>query len=235
MTKQAASKAAANVSKPAAAKSGKANVSKTPAENNVETVVVATKAAPKAKKEKEKEKAAVVESSSEGAVEVDVPAEADAAALATDEAKFVKSMSDCQSMMHGLKARFKVLEKQWARKLRVSNKTNEKKKRKSGNRKPSGFLSPTLISDELAHFLDIPEASIISRVDATRQITAYVKTNNLATGRSICADATLAKLLHIKTGEDFTYFMLQRLMAGHYKRKGQEFTGCASMPPDAPN
>lgn len=144
--------------------------------------------------------------------------------------EFLKSVTLMQSELSSIKNKFRALEKQWTRKLRAAEKLNEKKKRKSGNRKPSGFLSPTLISDELADFLAIPHGSVISRVEATRQITTYIKANNLGTGSNIHADVKLANLLHVDKTQPFTYFLLQKLMTRHYKRKGVEFPACTAAP-----
>jgi hypothetical protein len=221
MPKQVATKS------PKVAKSGKPTAAKAPIDNNVETVVAVKRA------KKAAAAPAATPAAAEDAAEAKEPVAEEAAAapskMVTDGVNFLKDIAEAQSTIHGLKSRFKVLEKQWAHKLAVANKIILKKMRKTGNRKPSGFLSPTLISDELAGFLQMPVASVISRVEATRQITAYIQTNKLVTGKVIRADDTLSKLLHIPIGEEFTYFLLQRLMARHYKKKGEEFTGCASM------
>lgn len=92
-------------------------------------------------------------------------------------------------------------------------------------RPPSGFALPTRVSAELAAFLGEPADILISRTDANRRITAYVKENSLfdpSNKRIIKPDAKLKALLGLDgpdapTG-DVTYFNLQSFMKQHFKK-----------------
>lgn len=236
MPKQATTTTTTTAKPVKAAKSAKTE-KLSPEENKVKTVSSKKDESAPAKKDKKKKDA---QATTEPAATTGTTGTTDAAATADEGpiseqlheegGEFLKSVTLMQSELSSIKNKFRALEKQWTRKLRAAEKLNEKKKRKSGNRKPSGFLSPTLISDELADFLAIPHGSVISRVEATRQITTYIKANNLGTGSNIHADVKLANLLHVDKTQPFTYFLLQKLMTRHYKRKGVEFPACTAAP-----
>jgi upstream activation factor subunit UAF30 len=113
------------------------------------------------------------------------------------------------------------LEKKSARQLKVSQKASAKRKHSSVNRAPSGFVQPTLISDELAGFLGKDKGSKMARTEVTREINAYIRSNNLQdkeNGRRINADNNLSTLLKLKKGEELTYFNLQRYMSPHFAK-----------------
>ena len=115
------------------------------------------------------------------------------------------------------------MEKKSTRELKTASKAGAKRKRKTGNRSPSGFVKPTLISADLATFLGKPAGSEMARTEVTREINKYIRENNLqdtANGRKINADAKLAALLKIDTAvEELTYFNLQRYMSPHFAKK----------------
>jgi chromatin remodeling complex protein RSC6 len=120
-----------------------------------------------------------------------------------------------------LRSEFRLLERQTARELKNAQKASQKKKRKVGNRAPSGFVKPTLISNELAGFLGKPEGSEMARTDVTREINKYIRTNNLQdkeNGRKINPDKKLTSLLKLKKGDELTYFNLQRYMSPHFAK-----------------
>ena len=120
-----------------------------------------------------------------------------------------------------LRSEFRLLERQTARELKNAQKASQKKKRKVGNRAPSGFVKPTLISNELAGFLGKPEGSEMARTDVTREINKYIRTNNLQdkeNGRKIIPDKKLTSLLKLKKGDELTYFNLQRYMSPHFAK-----------------
>ena len=94
------------------------------------------------------------------------------------------------------------------------------RKRKS-NRKPSGFVKPTLISTELAGFLGKPKGTEMARTEVTREINKYIRANNLqdpSNGRVIRADAKLRKLLKLNKSDELTYFNLQKYMSPHFPK-----------------
>jgi chromatin remodeling complex protein RSC6 len=123
-------------------------------------------------------------------------------------------------MIASIRAEVNELKRQHARELRQANKANKRRKT-NANRAPSGFVKPTLISNELAAFLGKPEGSVLARTEVTREVNAYIRSQQLQdkeNGRKINPDAKLLKLLKLKKGEELTYFNLQRYMAAHFAK-----------------
>jgi upstream activation factor subunit UAF30 len=122
-----------------------------------------------------------------------------------------------------LRSELRALERYAVKELRTAQKASAKKRRKVGNRAPSGFVKPTPISKELAEFLGKSDGSEMARTEVTREINAYIRTNNLQdkeNGRRINPDTKLKTLLKLKKGEELTYFNLQRYMSPHFAAKG---------------
>ena len=146
--------------------------------------------------------------------------------LLQDEfAEFLGKLNQVSSQFSALRSDFRTLEKRWTRELRTAQKTMERRKRKVGNRAPSGFVKPTLISDELASFLGKTSGTEMARTEVTREINKYIRANALQdkeNGRKINPDAALTSLLKIGTGDELTYFNLQRYMSPHFAKLGQE-------------
>ena len=141
--------------------------------------------------------------------------------LADNFTQFIGKLAQITSQMNALKTEFRALEKKATRELKAAQKVNAKRKRKSGNRSPSGFVKPTLISDELAKFLSKPSGTEMARTEVTREINGYIRAHNLQdkqNGRKINPDASLTALLKIKNGEELTYFNLQRYMSPHFAK-----------------
>jgi chromatin remodeling complex protein RSC6 len=137
--------------------------------------------------------------------------------------QFLGKLQTLASQMNALKTEFRALEKKATRELKAAMKVNAKRKRKSGNRSPSGFVKPTLISDELAKFLSKPLGSEMARTEVTREINTYIRAHSLqdkTNGRKINPDTALAGLLKIGSGEELTYFNLQRYMSPHFAKAG---------------
>jgi chromatin remodeling complex protein RSC6 len=134
-------------------------------------------------------------------------------------AAFAAVLAAGNNVFAQLKTQFKVLEKSIQKELKFAQKVSSRKLKRSGNRKPSGFVCPTLISDELCAFLGQPAGTLMARTDVGREINAYIKANNLkdaANGRQINADAKLAALLKLQSGDILTFFNLQRYLKTHF-------------------
>jgi upstream activation factor subunit UAF30 len=205
----------------------------------VETVAVAAapvvasaaseKKEAKAKKEKKEKKEAApkaeaaapeVATTSENVV-IATPTASQSSSLTEDFAAFFTKLQSATALLSALKSDFRALEKKSARQLKVSQKASAKRKHSSVNRAPSGFVQPTLISDELAGFLGKDKGSKMARTEVTREINAYIRSNNLQdkeNGRRINADNNLSTLLKLKKGEELTYFNLQRYMSPHFAK-----------------
>ena len=134
---------------------------------------------------------------------------------------FTTMLQNLSSQITAIKSELKILERDTTREMRSQEKINAKRKRKTGNRKPSGFVKPTLISTELASFLGKPNGTEMARTEVTREINAYIKSNKLQdadNGRKIIPDAKLKALLKINKGEELTYFNLQKYMSSHFAK-----------------
>ena len=194
--------------------------------------VVETAAAPKAPKEK-KVKAPKVEATpapvtSEPKVDAapEVVEEGDAP-LAEQSVEFLAKLQQLGVLISSLKAEYRTLEKKWTRELKSAQKLSSKRKRKAGNRAPSGFVKPTCISDELASFLGKDKGSEMARTEVTREINKYIRTNDLQdkkNGRKINPDTKLASLLKLKKTDELTYFNLQRYMSPHFAKATKTVT-----------
>jgi SWIB/MDM2 domain len=142
-------------------------------------------------------------------------------ALLSMYAEYSSKLQAAHATWTTLRSEFRLLERQTTRELKNAAKASQKKKRKVGNRAPSGFVKPTLISNELAGFLGKPEGSEMARTDVTREINKYIRTNNLQdkeNGRKINPDKKLTSLLKLKKGDELTYFNLQRYMSPHFAK-----------------
>jgi chromatin remodeling complex protein RSC6 len=155
----------------------------------------------------------------------------DASALLSMYAAYSNKLQAAHATWTALRSEFRLLERQTTRELKNAQKASQKKKRKVGNRAPSGFVKPTLISNELAGFLGKPEGSEMARTDVTREINKYIRTNNLQdkeNGRKIIPDKKLTSLLKLKKGDELTYFNLQRYMSPHFAKASSSASSVAA-------
>jgi hypothetical protein len=185
---------------------------------------------------KAKATAATPKASKQAAEATPVPAVAAAAVPAVDGAapvaevdgavstalygSVLTKLQSAQALLASIRSEVNELKRQHARELRAANKANKRRKT-NVNRAPSGFVKPTLISNELAAFLGKPEGSVLARTEVTREVNAYIRTQKLQdkdNGRKIIPDAKLLKLLKLKKGEELTYFNLQKYMAAHFAK-----------------
>jgi len=166
----------------------------------------------------------VVSEDVEPVVDADVP-------IAEQSLEYLAKLQQITQLMSSLKAEFRTLEKKWSREIKSAQKLNSRRKRKSGNRAPSGFVKPTRISDELASFLGKEKGTEMARTAVTRDINLYIRNNNLqdkTNGRKIIPDDKLASLLKLEKTDELTYFNLQKYMSPHFaKNKVVEATATA--------
>lgn len=111
-------------------------------------------------------------------------------------------------------------------------------------RKPSGFASPVVVSNELYAFLanfGVKVGEPIARTDVTRYITTYIKDHNLQNPehrREIVPDATLKKIfgepMEHKDPNDttspkvFTYLKLQKYLSAHFPKSAAATAAAAA-------
>ena len=143
-----------------------------------------------------------------------------AAAASSEYTEFMNKLHQASTLLSSLRSDFRSLEKKNSRDLKLANKANAKRARKQkGNRSPSGFVKPTLISPELSAFLGKETGTQMARTEVTREINTYIRANSLQdkeNGRKINADEKLSALLKLGKGEELTYFNLQRYMSPHF-------------------
>tara|TARA_B000000609_G_C24177722_1_gene355362 strand:- start:1127 stop:1750 length:624 start_codon:yes stop_codon:yes gene_type:complete len=138
--------------------------------------------------------------------------------------EFLGKIQNLASQMSSLKSEFRSLEKLAMREMKAAKKASQKKKRKSSNRAPSGFVKPTAISSELSAFLGKPAGSEMARTEVTREINKYIRSHDLqdkTNGRKINPDDKLRSLLKLKKTDELTYFNLQRYMSPHFAKQGK--------------
>jgi len=194
------------------------------------TVTVTVESAPVVEKKPKKAKVAapVVEAPAPTPV-VEAPvveAAAPASEAAVDVSTLASKLNDFGSkiqqvttILSSMKADYKLLEKSVSRELKAASKSKKAKKASSGNRQPSGFVKPSVISEELITFLGKEAGTMMSRVEVSKGINAYITANSLkdkVSGRQINPDAKLATLLKIGKDEVLTYFNLQKYLKIHF-------------------
>ena len=214
----------------------KKTVSKTETEIVTPAPVVVDAASPVAAAEKKSRKPKAVKTE---AVETAAPVVSETAAPATDatvtadaeaplaeqSVEFLAKLQQLGTLINSIKSEYKALEKKWSREVKTAQKQSSKRKRKAGNRAPSGFVKPTKISDELASFLGKDKGAEMARTDVTREINTYIRAHKLqdsTNGRKINPDKKLAALLKLKTTDELTYFNLQKYMSPHFAKAAKE-------------
>lgn len=155
--------------------------------------------------------------------------------------RFEKLIKSKQDLINELKREIQELRKMQRDHENAVKDASKKTKRKktprddSNPRKPSGFASPVIVSDDLYAFLaqfGIKKSDPIARTDVTRHITSYIKEHDLQNPehrREIVPDAALKKLfgpaMEPKDPNDansplvYTYLKLQRYLSAHFPKK----------------
>jgi chromatin remodeling complex protein RSC6 len=136
-------------------------------------------------------------------------------------AEFSAKLQQLAGLFVTVKSDYKTLEKAMAREMKIAAKASSKKRRNTGDRKPSGFVKPTGISDELANFLGKTIGTEMARTEVSKEINTYIRSHSLQdkkNGRIIHPDAKLTKLLNVAKGDELTYFNLQRYMKHHFQK-----------------
>ena len=141
----------------------------------------------------------------------------------TKMAEFSAKLQQLGTLFSTLKSDYKTVEKAMTKEMKIAAKAASKKRKNSGNRKPSGFVKPTRISDELAAFLGKEIGTEMARTDVSEEINSYIQTHKLQdknNGRIIHPDGKLTKLLKVAKDDELTYFNLQRYMKHHFQKAG---------------
>ena len=140
-------------------------------------------------------------------------------------------LASLRTQLTAVTSQVRALSKRSDRELKAAQKAGRKRPRKNGARSPSGFVKPTLISNELAAFLGKQKGTEMARTEVTREINGYIRANKLQdpkNGRRILADKKLSKLLKLKKDDELTYFNLQRFMSPHFAKSGQKLPAASA-------
>ena len=78
----------------------------------------------------------------------------DVSTLASKLNDFGSKIQQVTTILSSMKADYKLLEKSVSRELKAASKSKKSKKASTGNRQPSGFVKPSVISDELIAFYE---------------------------------------------------------------------------------
>jgi upstream activation factor subunit UAF30 len=129
-------------------------------------------------------------------------------------------LSNFKSQISSLQQTVRTLEKNVKNKIKTLEKEAKKNKNK-GNKKPTGFASPTNVTPEICKFMEVPEGTKLARTEVTKFLIKYIKENKLQNPtqkKFITPDKTLSSLLDIKKNdkEPLTYFNLQSKMNKHF-------------------
>jgi chromatin remodeling complex protein RSC6 len=161
--------------------------------------------------------------------------------IETMKQRFEKLIKSKQDLTNELKREIQELRKMQRDHENAIKEASKKTKRKktprddANPRKPSGFASPVIVSDELYAFLaqfGVKNTDPIARTDVTRYITSYIKEHDLQNPehrREIVPDAALTKLfgpaMEPKDPNDensplvYTYLKLQKYLSAHFPKK----------------
>lgn len=117
-------------------------------------------------------------------------------------------------------AELAVLEMRNFKKLIKKLKPQKNKKVLKPDRKPHGFAVPSVVSEELCHFMKVVPGTLVSRTNVTKQLTHYISENklqNVDNKRQILPDAVLSSLLGDAAKDAYlTHFTIQKYMNHHF-------------------
>ena len=130
----------------------------------------------------------------------------------------INGLSVVKTQINTLQQSLKQLEKNVKKQMKGLKKEVGKNKVK-GNRKPSGFATPSKVTKELCEFMKKQEGSEIARTEVTKSLIEYIKENKLqnqSNNKIIIPDEKLKFLLGIEDGQELTYFNIQKYMTKHF-------------------
>ena len=134
------------------------------------------------------------------------------------KARMIENRKEAQVMCNEMTNLEKMIEKYANKIAKEQTKTHTDKLR----RKPSGFASPTEVSDELCTFMGKPVGTLISRTETSKFLSNYISTNHLyhETNKSvILPDDKLSQLLGNSISDsEITYFSIQKYINRHFKK-----------------
>ena len=133
----------------------------------------------------------------------------------------LQTLAGFRTQVTALQNDIRGIEKSVKKKMKELQKEAAKHKHK-GNRKPSGFAKPTLISDKLCKFMNKEKGAEVARTEVTQYIISYISEKELQdpdNRKKIRPDKELKDLLGVKGDSEITYFNIQKYMNQHFQKK----------------
>ena len=134
-----------------------------------------------------------------------------------------ETITELKNKMSLLQSQLKMIEKVAKKEELIMKKKMSKQLKEisvNNQRKPSGFATPSKVSNELCEFLNKMEGTQMARTEVTRSVVAYIKENCLQSNSEkkniITPDDKLKSLLGISDEDKLTYFNLQKYMNKHF-------------------
>lgn len=124
--------------------------------------------------------------------------------------------SECKSIL----TIGKKLEKDFCKMQKAVSRKN-KPKEDSKQRLATGFSHPSLLSESMYEFMNIPKDTLVPRKDVTQFINNYIDENQLRDTESreiIIPDVKLRNLLGASHEDVITYFNLQNYIKHHFRK-----------------
>ena len=121
------------------------------------------------------------------------------------------------SVINQIKGLEKSVKKQLKQQRREMDK-NEKKMKKKKRKSQSSLAIPIDVSEKLSSFMGLKEGQKVARMEVTKYIMDYIKTNNLQNpnnNQCIVQDVKLNTLFQHDT-ETLTYFNMQKQIHKHF-------------------
>jgi chromatin remodeling complex protein RSC6 len=133
----------------------------------------------------------------------------------------INTLTTFKNQISLIQQQLRAVEKSVKKNFKQLKKEADRNKNK-GNKKPSGFATPSKITDELCKFMDKENGSEIARTVVTKTLIDYIKKNKLENNENsqiIHPDQKLQNLLGITESDQLTYFNLQKHMNKHFIKK----------------
>lgn len=129
---------------------------------------------------------------------------------------------------NNISAEMSALERMFVKYATKVSRDNTKSSGEKRKRKPSGFASPTEVSEELCVFMEKPVGTLISRTETSRFLSKYISDHHLYNDENksiILPDEKLLRLLGAEASSaEITYFTIQKYINHHFVKNAKRET-----------
>ena len=147
--------------------------------------------------------------------------------LAEEFISLTAAIGALKTQLTQLNAKVKALDRRAKKEIKAATRNSKKKGKNTGSKKKTGFTAPAPITDELAVFLGKEPGTWLARTEVTKELSKYFKKHNLQNPenrRIIFPNKQVKKLLRLKSGDELSYFNLQRYISPHFPKKKKAVT-----------